>query len=230
MPLSKLNFLEAMKIPLFILIATALNIVIFILIQQMVSKEHTSVLDLVDVNFVEFIHLDKKPAPPKTEQAQDDIEPPPPEPAPPPPEIVKPQIESAQVKQMYLPLPEINLPLSLSNKPYLGDALHRAVTTNPSNKPSQATIDMNVTPILRVPPIYPRRALRSGIEGVVTVEFTIAVDGSVKDAVVVEAEPPEIFESAVLTAITQWRYNPDIMNGKPVEKRARQDIKFKLQR
>ena len=79
-------------------------------------------------------------------------------------------------------------------------------------------------------PVYPQRALRSGIEGVVTVEFTIATDGSVKDAEVVKAKPPKIFNKAVLTAIAKWKFNPDMINGVPVEKRARQDIKFTIQR
>jgi protein TonB len=65
---------------------------------------------------------------------------------------------------------------------------------------------------------------------VVTVEFTIGVDGSVKDPKIVKANPPKIFDKAVLKAITRWKFNPDMVNGKPVEKRARQDVKFKLQR
>ena len=127
-------------------------------------------------------------------------------------------------------MPSLDVPLSISGTPYLGDF---ATSTRSQVKPAQAMrpkIDTNVKPTLRVPPVYPPRALRSGIEGVVTVEFTIATDGSVKDAEVVKAKPPKIFDRAVLTAISKWKFNPDIIDGKPVEKRARQDIKFTLQR
>ena len=83
---------------------------------------------------------------------------------------------------------------------------------------------------MRIPPTYPKRALRSGIEGVVTVEFTITIDGSVKDAEIIEAVPPNIFDKSVLRAISKWKFNPDMVDGKPVEKRARQDIKFTLKK
>ena len=62
------------------------------------------------------------------------------------------------------------------------------------------------------------------------VEFIIAIDGSVKNPVIINAKPPKIFDSAVLKAISKWKYNPDMIDGKPVEKKARQDVKFKLKR
>lgn len=226
MSFSKQNILNVTKLPSLMLIAIVLNIAIFILIQQLVSKEHAPDLTLSKINLVDFIRLDKKPEPPTPEQKIEEIQPPPPEQEPPPPEIFEPQIKNVQPMKMDLPLPKINLPSSLSGTPYLGDSM-KSMGLGKSGKPK---FDSNVVPTLRVPPVYPLRALRSGIEGVVTVEFTIAVDGSVKDTVIVESTPPEIFDSAVLKAITKWKYAPDIVNGKPVEKRARQDVKFKLKR
>ncbi len=219
----KQNILSATKLPSLMLIAIVLNIAIFILIQQLVSKEHSVNSTLTNINLVEFIRLDKKPEPPKPKQEIEEIQPPPLEQEPPPPEIFEPQIKNVQAMRMNLPLPRINMPSSLSGTPYLGDSMKSMGSGRPK-------FDSNVVPTLRVPPLYPMRALRSGIEGVVTVEFTIAVDGSVKNTVIVKSTPPEIFDSAVLKAITKWKYAPDIVNGKPVEKRARQDVKFKLKR
>jgi len=230
MQMPKLNILDATKIPTLIILAVILNIAIFILIQQLVSKENALDLALADINLVEFIRLDQKPEPPKPEQDLKDLEPPPPEPEPPPPEMTEPQVDTNQPTPTDLPLPKINMPLSLSGTPYLGDSMKGSLRGKPKGKPAGPRIDTNVVPTLRVPPIYPLRALRSGIQGVVTVEFTIAIDGSVKDAVVVKAKPPKIFDSAVLKAISKWRYNPDIVDGKAIEKRARQDVKFKLKR
>lgn len=225
MTLPKLNIQEATKLPSLLLLAIALNIAIFILIQQLVSKEHDLDFNLTDVNLVEFIRLDKKPEPPPPEDELKELEPPPQEKEPPPPEMTEPQFDNSPKQlQMELPLPEINVPLSLTGKPYLGGF------AKGNRKPFRPKIDTGVVPTLRIPPVYPVRALRSGIEGVVTVEFTIATDGSVKNAVIVKAKPPGIFNDAVLKAIAKWKYNPDIVNGKPAEKRARQDVKFKLQR
>jgi len=46
----------------------------------------------------------------------------------------------------------------------------------------------------------------------------------------VKSKPPKIFDKAVLKSIARWKFSPDMVDGKPVEKRARQDVKFKLQR
>ncbi len=230
MQLTKQHIIDASKTPSFILIAFVLNVAIFILIQQLVSKEHGLNLNLVDINLVEFIRFDQKPEPPKPEQEIEDIEQPPPEQEPPPPDVPEPQMEKAQTMEMDLTLPEIDIPLSLSGTPYLGDFAKSTKRSKPIAKPKKPKIDTNVVPTLRIPPIYPARALRSGIEGVVTVEFTIAIDGSVKDPVIVKAKPPRIFDKAVLKSIAKWKFSPDLVDGKPVEKRARQDVKFKLQR
>jgi periplasmic protein TonB len=230
MQLSKQNFLDATKIPSVILIALFFNIAIFILIQQLVSKEHGLNIKLINANLVEFIRLDPKPEQPKPEKEIEDIEQPPPEQEPPPPDVPQPQIEKAQTMEMDLSLPEIDIPLSLSGTPYLGDFAKSTKRRKSIGKPGKPKIDSSVVPTLRIPPVYPARALRSGIEGVVTVEFTIATDGSVKDPVIVKAKPPKIFDKAVLKSISKWKFNPDMVDGKPVEKRARQDVKFKLQR
>lgn len=93
---------------------------------------------------------------------------------------------------------------------------------------SSQSIEVNANPVVRVPPRYPALALRQGIEGVVTVEFIIARDGSVKDPVVVSSKPPGIFDQAVMKVIGGWKFEPRMVNGVPVEQRARQDVYFRL--
>jgi protein TonB len=39
----------------------------------------------------------------------------------------------------------------------------------------------------------------------------------VKDPKVIAYEPSTIFNKAALKAVSQWKYNPKIVNGKPVE-------------
>lgn len=48
--------------------------------------------------------------------------------------------------------------------------------------------DGEYLPIVKVAPVYPRRALQRGIEGFVIVEFTVNKLGAVKDVYVVEAD------------------------------------------
>ena len=81
-----------------------------------------------------------------------------------------------------------------------------------------AASDTDIVPVVRVNPQYPIRAAERGIEGWVEVEFTISAAGTVKDPVVLKAKPKSVFNRAALRAITKWKYNPKIEDGKAVER------------
>ena len=71
-------------------------------------------------------------------------------------------------------------------------------------------------PLVKVPAKYPRRALSRGIEGSVTVKFTVTESGTVEDPVVVESDPPGVFDSAAIDAVSLYKYRPKIVDGEPV--------------
>ena len=90
--------------------------------------------------------------------------------------------------------------------------------------------DRDVIPLVRINPDYPPRALSRGIEGWVKVQFTITPTGTVKDPVVVDAEPKQMFDDAALKAIARWRYNPRVEGGVAVERVGVQTIiRFQLE-
>jgi protein TonB len=90
--------------------------------------------------------------------------------------------------------------------------------------------DRDVIPLVRIAPDYPPRALSRGLEGWVQVQFTITPTGTVKDAIVVNAEPKNIFDDAALKAIARWRYNPRVEGGVAVERVGVQTIiRFQLE-
>jgi len=94
---------------------------------------------------------------------------------------------------------------------------------------SMASADGDAVPMVRVPPQYPERAAQRGIEGRVLIEFTISKSGSVKDPKVIAYEPTKIFNRAALKAVSQWKYNPKIEDGKAVEQKGiRISIPFRL--
>lgn len=76
--------------------------------------------------------------------------------------------------------------------------------------------DGEYLPIVRVSPIYPRRALSRGIEGYVLVEFVVTETGTVRDPVVLFADPPGFFERAAVTAVLKFKYKPKVAGGKPM--------------
>lgn len=89
--------------------------------------------------------------------------------------------------------------------------------------------DRDVIPLVRIAPDYPPRALSRGLEGWVQVQFTITATGTVRDPVVVNAEPKQIFDDAALKAIARWRYNPRVEGGVAVERVGVQTIiRFQL--
>jgi TonB family protein len=80
-----------------------------------------------------------------------------------------------------------------------------------------------------VPPVYPSRMVEAGVEGQVSVEAVIGVDGRV-----VRARPstvqahPELAQAAV-DAVRQWRFDPTLLNGAPVEVLMNVSVDFSLQ-
>ena len=80
-----------------------------------------------------------------------------------------------------------------------------------------ATSDGDYLPIVKVAPQYPRRALKKGIEGYVTLEFTVTTLGTVVDPVVIEAKPKNIFDRAAINAAKKFKYKPKVVDGKAQE-------------
>ena len=73
---------------------------------------------------------------------------------------------------------------------------------------------------------YPRVAKDNELGGMVELEFTIRRDGSTAAIRVVKSEPEGLFEVSAITALAQWRYEPVLCDGLPVEQRAMVRIKF----
>jgi TonB family protein len=76
--------------------------------------------------------------------------------------------------------------------------------------------DRAYVPLVRINPEYPPSALAARLEGEVSLQFTIAANGAVKDVVVVDSTAPE-FEAPAMAALQRWRYQPVTENDQPVE-------------
>jgi protein TonB len=69
--------------------------------------------------------------------------------------------------------------------------------------------------IRRVDPVYPVMARQARVQGVVVMEAYISTDGSVDRLRVISGHP--LLNQAALDAVKQWKYNPTLLNGEPVE-------------
>jgi len=72
-----------------------------------------------------------------------------------------------------------------------------------------------LTVLKSVQPVYPARALAGKIEGWVELAFTVTEKGVVKDVSVRAASNPGMFDDAAIKAVSQWRYQPFLRDGKP---------------
>ncbi|MGK2233416.1 energy transducer TonB [Colwellia polaris] len=77
--------------------------------------------------------------------------------------------------------------------------------------------DGDYLPIVKVAPIYPRRAQSRGIEGYVIVEFTVTKNGSVRNPLVIESQPEGIFDRAAMDAALKFKYKPRVVDGVATE-------------
>jgi protein TonB len=80
-----------------------------------------------------------------------------------------------------------------------------------------------------VAPRYPRSALRRNITGWVDVSFKVNLTGNVIDVNVLDSTPRDVFNEAATEAVTQWRFEPSLDNGTPVEKLVTVRLMFNLE-
>jgi len=78
----------------------------------------------------------------------------------------------------------------------------------------------------RITPIYPPLARQTRISGTVRLHAIISKDGSIQQLEVLSGHP--LLQQAALDAVRQWRYQPTLLNGEPVEVDTTIDVIFSL--
>ncbi|KAA1189707.1 TonB family protein [Pseudohalioglobus sediminis] len=97
------------------------------------------------------------------------------------------------------------------------------------NTAPQASVDVEISttgmssgdgeylPIVKVAPIYPRRAQTRGITGYCIVEYTVTTSGAIRDPVAVDCQPSGVFEKASVKAALKFKYKPRVVDGEAIE-------------
>src|SRR5262249_26502543 len=65
-------------------------------------------------------------------------------------------------------------------------------------------------------PQYPAQLQQLGVEGAVLMQAVIGIDGSLLNLKVINNANPDL-ANAAMDAARQWRYQPTLLNGQPVE-------------
>jgi len=78
----------------------------------------------------------------------------------------------------------------------------------------------------KVPPDYPEMARAARIQGTVVLDATIGKDGEVENLRLISGHP--ILAPAAIKAVKQWKYEPYLLNGEPVEVKTPVQVDFAL--
>ncbi|MEH6688163.1 MAG: energy transducer TonB [Halopseudomonas sabulinigri] len=170
----------------------------------------------------------------QTQQLQRPERPQPPEP------VEEPRLDASTPQQapqlqLQIEVPQLQSSMSLSVAPTQSNLRPAPAAPAPAPTPAPAPAAApppgtaeEVTPLVDVPPNYPRRALSAGIEGEVTLRFTITPDGKVENLRVTASEPPGVFEREARRAASRWRFAPRRENGNAVAREATKTLYFRL--
>lgn len=212
-----------MKTLVSIIVAIAINMGLFLLMDSMISRENARVVNLIDAQPIEFIRANMD----EETRTRDRRTPPPPKPQ----EIQRPRADVQNIANRVSSLPtdvsayEVTSLLGTGGGGIaLGQTLMEGMTDGLS-----VVMAEDLIPLTMLPPQYPPSARMRQIEGWVEMLFTVNADGSVSDPEVLDAEPAEIFNQAALDAARRWRFRPVTENGEPVATLAQILINFSLQ-
>jgi protein TonB len=114
------------------------------------------------------------------------------------------------------------------NPPVLEDASGSAPRVPSAEADISRDSQARAIAVLQPQPEFPDRARLDSIEGWVTVSYVIGRDGRVYDVAIVAAQPRNVFEGAVRKAVRSWRFEPVTVDGRAVEQKKTQTIRFSL--
>jgi len=180
------------------IISFVITALLFLGMQYLITGGDGKLDESVKGKVIDFVRLKKD----ETVQKKNRKPKKPPKPEQPPPEMQQPQMDSQNLSASANSL-------TFSANLDIGSGLKSGLALQSG--------DGEYLPIVKVAPIYPRRALSRGIEGYVIVEFTVTKQGSVRNPVIVEAVPEGIFNQAALSATKKFKYKPRVIDGEAAE-------------
>jgi protein TonB len=167
------------------------TLALFVLMNALISNNKSALTEGTPFDITDMVRVDDDEELQIKKRKPD----PPPPPDEPPPDMPTPDFETSDVSQ------GIDI-----------GAVNTSVDLNIAGT-GGFTQDGEYLPIVKVAPIYPRRAQTRGIEGYVILEFTVTKTGAVADPLVVESKPPGIFDRAATNAALKFKYKPKVVDG-----------------
>ena len=206
------------------ILSLVLNALMFGTMPGLMESQGSISLDRVPLESVNFVRI-KRDTPPVRRP------PPPPQKHPDQPQKSKPKMMAApKIAALTIPFkPNRFQPVTPGA---IAIPLARGVTvgSNPwQGEWGVGDLDQPLAPLVRIPPVYPSRAKRQGIEGWVRVKFLVRASGAVDRVEILEAVPKGLFDNSVRQCVLSWRFKPGTVEGEPVDVWAETIVRFNLQ-
>ena len=177
-----------------LLVGAVVTVVLLFIMQAVISTDESGLNEAKGGKILDFVRLQEdeelvvKQRKPK----------PPPPPDEPPPNMPKPTFDATTSQGVEIGIVQVDVNVDIQGT-------------------GGFSSDGEYLPIVKVAPMYPRRAAARGIEGYVLLEFTVPKTGAVRDPKVLESKPPGIFDRAAMNASLKFKYKPKVVNGAPIE-------------
>jgi protein TonB len=207
---------KALRFPLAFVLALALNAMLFMLLQALINTEG-EVATISAPARIEFSRLRRSGQVEAIRRAKPKVEKP--EKAPAAPSLA---IEQAAGSDARAEVAALAAPLGVGGGGVGG------ILGVGGGFGGGGGLDRDMVPLVRIEPTYPPQAQQRRLEGGVHVRFTVSGAGTVKNAKVVKSTDL-VFESAALRAVEQWKYQPQLEAGKPVEREGEVILRFDLE-
>ena len=160
--------------------------------QFLIATGQAAITEALDARFVDFVRVKREET---VERKQEKPERPP-EVDEQPPELPQQDMDSSDFDSsvaVSAPNPDMNVGLDGE----LGDF---------------SLAEGDYLPIVKVAPMYPRRAQSRGLEGHCDLQFTVTPLGTTADVAVIECTS-SLFERASVQALLKFKYKPRVVNG-----------------
>ncbi|MBD3648829.1 MAG: energy transducer TonB [Pseudomonadales bacterium] len=197
------------RLSLPVILGLAITLVLFYIMQYLIASDTAVITENNIEKIVDFVRVKKEPELITVDPTLQKPEPPVPPPTDVPPSTFKPQ--------------------GVGNGYGIGEKILVEVPTINGNR--YAMSDGEYLPVVKVQPVYPRRAMSRGLSGWVIVEFTVTDHGMVSNPRVIQNcawirapgseddchdSPNSIFDRAALKAAEKFKYKPKVVNGEPI--------------
>ncbi|SFC72565.1 energy transducer TonB [Pseudoalteromonas denitrificans] len=179
------------------IIAAFVTLALFLGMQSLIQSGDGQLSEPAKGNVLDFVRLKKEQVVEKKQRKPQK----PPKPKEPPPPMEAPKVSNSKAQAQ---TSSFDFGANIDADVNLGSGL------------SLGSGDGEYLPIVKVSPVYPRRALSRGIEGYVIVEFTVTKNGTVIAPVVVNAKPEGLFDRAAMDAVLKFKYKPRVVDGEAV--------------